>query len=328
MPPFLVVFILLLLHTTSSSASPECDVYALGKLKAPLVTTSNATALGDWDPAAPSPAHCSFSGVTCDAGARVVAINITALSLHGGTLPLELELFDALANLTIAACGLLGHFPASLHALPFLRHLNLSNNNLTGALPSGPGHRYFPSLELLDVYNNNLSGPLPSFGAEHAVTLRYLHLGGNYFSGVIPDDYGDLDKLEYINLAANCLSGLVPASLGRLKRLREMYMGYYNQFDGGIPAEFGDLEALVLLDMSSCCLTGPIPPELGQLKLLNTLYMFLNWLSGDIPPALGELKNLASLDLSMNELAGKIPASLAKLTNLKLLNLFGNYLMA
>lgn len=307
-----IVFILLILLPTSSSASPERDVYALGKLKASLVPSSNATALEDWDPAAPSPTHCSFSGVTCDTGARVVSINITALLLHGGTLPPELALFDALANLTIAACGLLGHVPASLHALPFLRHLNL-----TGALPSGPGPRYFPSLELLDVYNNNLSGPLPPFGPEHAVTLRYLHLGGNYFSGAIPDEYGDMAELEYLHLGTNCLSGRVPASLGRLKRLREMYIGYDNQFDGPIPPEFRELEALVLLDMSSCSLTGPIPLELGQLKQLNTLYVFLNWLSGDIPPA---------LQLWENNLSGHLPAGLGKNGRLKTLNVGYNNL--
>lgn len=91
------------------------------------------------------------------------------------------------------------------------------------------------------------------------VTLRYLHLGSNYFSGAIPDEYGDMAELEYLHLGTNCLSGRVPASLGRLKRLREMYIGYDNQFDGPIPPEFGELEALVLLDMRSCSLTGPIP---------------------------------------------------------------------
>ncbi|KAG8093702.1 hypothetical protein GUJ93_ZPchr0012g19622 [Zizania palustris] len=326
MPPLPLLLLLLLLLPSSSTASANRDIYALAKLKAALVPSA-AHPLADWDPAATSPAHCSFSGVTCDAQSRVVAINLTALPLHGGSLPPELALLDALVNLTIAACCLPGRVPAELPTLPSLRYLNLSNNNLSGPFPApaAAGEPYFPSLELIDAYNNNLSGPLPPFDASHA-RLRYLHLGGNYFIGPIPDSYGDLAALEYIGLNGNTLSGRVPASLARLTRLREMYIGYYNMYDGGVPPEFGDLHALVRLDMSSCNLSGPIPPELGRLARLDTLFLLWNRLTGEIPPQLGDLKNLASLDLSINDLTGEIPPSLAKLTKLKLLNLFRNHL--
>ncbi|BAF20507.1 leucine-rich repeat receptor-like kinase protein FLORAL ORGAN NUMBER1 precursor [Oryza sativa Japonica Group] len=329
MPPTLLLLLLLL---PPSLASPDRDIYALAKLKAALVPSPSATApppLADWDPAATSPAHCTFSGVTCDGRSRVVAINLTALPLHSGYLPPEIALLDSLANLTIAACCLPGHVPLELPTLPSLRHLNLSNNNLSGHFPvpdsGGGASPYFPSLELIDAYNNNLSGLLPPFSASHA-RLRYLHLGGNYFTGAIPDSYGDLAALEYLGLNGNTLSGHVPVSLSRLTRLREMYIGYYNQYDGGVPPEFGDLGALLRLDMSSCNLTGPVPPELGRLQRLDTLFLQWNRLSGEIPPQLGDLSSLASLDLSVNDLAGEIPPSLANLSNLKLLNLFRNHL--
>ncbi|XP_006656496.2 leucine-rich repeat receptor-like kinase protein FLORAL ORGAN NUMBER1 [Oryza brachyantha] len=334
MPPPLLLLLLLLVPPPSSFASPDRDIYALAKLKAALLPSPSASApapLADWDPAAASPAHCSFSGVTCDDHSRVVAINLTALPLHAGSLPPELALLDSLANLTIAACCLPGHLPLELPTLPSLRYLNLSNNNLSGHFPAPDSDsaaadaRYFPALELIDVYNNNLSGLLPPFSAAHD-RLRYLHLGGNYFTGAIPDTYGDLAALEYLGLNGNTLSGRVPTSLARLKRLREMYIGYYNQYDGGVPPEFGDLDALVRLDMSSCNLTGPVPPELGRLQHLDTLFLLWNRLSGEIPPELGDLKSLASLDLSVNDLTGEIPPSLAKLSNLKLLNLFRNHL--
>uniref|UniRef100_A0A0E0LFR1 non-specific serine/threonine protein kinase n=2 Tax=Oryza punctata TaxID=4537 RepID=A0A0E0LFR1_ORYPU len=330
MPPPLLFLLLLL--PPPSLASPDRDIYALAKLKAALLPSATATAtpppLADWDPAATSPAHCSFSGVTCDDHSRVVAINLTALPLHAGYLPPEIALLDSLANLTIAACCLPGHIPLELPALPSLRHLNLSNNNLSGHFPapdSADASPYFPSLELIDAYNNNLSGLLPPFSASHA-RLRYLHLGGNYFTGAIPDTYGDLAALEYLGLNGNTLSGRVPVSLSRLTRLREMYIGYYNQYDGGVPPEFGDLDALVRLDMSSCNLTGPVPPELGRLHRLDTLFLQWNRLSGEIPPQLGDLRSLASLDLSVNDLVGEFPPSLANLSNLKLLNLFRNHL--
>ncbi|PUZ59075.1 hypothetical protein GQ55_4G011900 [Panicum hallii var. hallii] len=334
MPPLHPVLLLLFLLPPAASASPERDVYALARLKAALVpaaSNSSPTALADWDPAASPPAHCAFSGVACDpATSRVVAINLTAVPLHGGSLPPEVALLDALANLTVAACSLPGRVPPALASMPALRHLNLSNNNLTGTFPPPPAadvsEPYFPVLELIDMYNNNLSGPLPPFGASHA-RLRYLHLGGNYFNGSIPDSFGDLAALEYLGLNGNGLSGRVPPELARLTRLREMYIGYFNQYTGGVPPEFGDLRSLVRLDMSSCNLTGPVPLELARLTQLDTLFLSINQLTGEIPQQLGDLSNLQSLDLSINELTGEIPPSFANLaSSLKLLNLFRNHL--
>ncbi|KAL6873587.1 hypothetical protein ACP4OV_013669 [Aristida adscensionis] len=331
-PPFLHPLLLLLLFLlVPASGSPERDAYALGKLKAALVPgPQRSAALVDWDPAAAPPAHCAFSGVTCDAAtARVVAIELTGVPLHGGALPPELALLDALANLTVAACALPGPVPAALAAMPALRHLNLSTNNLSAAFPAPPpggAAPYFPALEVADFYNNNLSGPLPPFGAAHARRLRHLNLGGNYFTGGIPEAFGDVAALEYLGLNGNWLTGRVPPSLGRLTRLRELYLGYFNQYDGGVPPEFGQLVSLVKLDMGSCNLTGPIPPELGGLAQLDTLFLQMNRLSGEIPPELGGLKNLLSLDLSINELTGEIPATLVNLTNVKLINLFRNHL--
>ncbi|KQK16712.2 leucine-rich repeat receptor-like kinase protein FLORAL ORGAN NUMBER1 [Brachypodium distachyon] len=336
MPRPIILFFFFVFLGPHAAASPDRDIYALAKLKAALVpnpSSSPSTALADWDPAAVSPSHCSFSGVTCDpATSRVVSINITSVPLHtGGQLPPELALLDALTNLTIAACSLPGLLPLhpNIPSLPNLRHLNLSNNNLIGPffLPdSVTTTPYFPSLELLDCYNNNLSGPLPPFGAPHSATLRYLQLGGNYFSGPIPPSYGHLASLRYLGLNGNALSGRVPPELARLAKLEDLYLGYFNQYDGGVPPEFGELASLVRLDMSSCNLTGPVPPELGKLSKLQTLFLLWNRLQGAIPPELGELASLQSLDLSVNELAGEIPVSLGKLSNLKLLNLFRNHL--
>ncbi|RLN12744.1 leucine-rich repeat receptor-like kinase protein THICK TASSEL DWARF1 [Panicum miliaceum] len=324
MPPLHPVLLLLFLLPPAASASPERDAYALARLKAALVpaasNSSSPAALADWDPAASPPAHCAFSGVACDpATSRVVGINLTAVPLHGGSLPPEVALLDALANLTVAACSLPGRVPPALAAMPALRHLNLSNNNLTGPFPPPPAagvvssELYFPVLELIDMYNNNLSGPLPPFGATHA-RLRYLHLGGNYFNGSIPDSFGDLAALEYLGLNGNGLSGRVPPVLARLARLREMYIGYFNQYTGGVPPEFGDLRSLVRLDMSSCNLTGP---------LLN---LFRNHLRGEIPEFLGDFPHLEVLQVWDNNLTGHLPAALGRNGRLKNLDVTGNHL--
>nr|CAB3493380.1 unnamed protein product [Digitaria exilis] len=327
----LLLPLLLAATAVSAVASPvERDLYALSKLKSSLLSRSarNSTSLADWDTIKSSSGHvssshyhCNFSGITCDAtnGHRVVAINLTGVPLPGGVLPAQI-------SLTVAGCSLSGPMPASLSSMPLLRRLNLSVNNLAGPFPPPPPDAaaapYFPSLEVLDEYNNNFLGPLPPLGGSRL--LRHLHLGGNYFTGSIPEAYGDMEGLVYLGLQANSLSGHVPPSLSRLRRLREMYLGYYNSFDGGIPPEFGELGALVLLDMSSCGLTGPIPPQLGGLTQLETLYLQWNKLSGGIPAQLGDLKSLVNLDISNNKLTGQIPATITGLSRLKQLILFDN----
>ncbi|CAN6243110.1 unnamed protein product [Urochloa humidicola] len=331
---------LLAATAVAAGASPESsDLYALSKLKSSLLPRGahNSKSLADWDIPSPppdggvsSPAsryhYCNFSGITCDASNnRVVAINLAGVPLHGGVLPAEISLLDALSSLTITFCSLWGPIPASVASMPLLRHLNLSNNNISGFFPSGPpAPYYFPTAEVIDVFNN-LTGPLPPF-SKSQIRLRNLNLGGNYFSGSIPDEYGDVKRLEFLGLHGNSLSGRVPPSLSRLKRLKVMFLGFGNSFNGGIPPGFGELDAIVQLGMAQCNLTGTIVPELGRLTKLEALYLFQNNLFGQIPAELGRLKNLTYLDLCVNKLTGEIPASFVGLTRLKLLQLFGNRL--
>lgn len=153
-----------------------------------------------------------------------------------------------------------------------------------------------------------------------------LSFGGNFFSGEIPESYGDIQSLEYLGLNGAGLSGKSPAFLSRLKNLREMYIGYYNSYTGGVPPEFGGLTKLEILDMASCTLTGEIPTSLSNLKHLHTLFLHINNLTGHIPPELSGLVSLKSLDLSINQLTGEIPQSFINLGNITLINLFRNNL--
>ncbi|CAN6277605.1 unnamed protein product [Urochloa humidicola] len=212
----------------AAGASPlesNGDLFALSKLKSSLLSgrARNSTSLADWDVTSSSTAttsspprhhYCNFSGITCDgSNNRVVAINLAGVNLHGGAIPSEISLLDALSSLTIISCFLSGPIPASLASMPLLRHLNLSNNNISGFFPSsGSPAPYFPSAEVIDVFNNNLTGRLPKFGRSQ-IRLRHLNLGANYFSGGIPEEYGDVRRLEYLCLSFNWLSGRVPPSL-------------------------------------------------------------------------------------------------------------------
>ncbi|KAL2249986.1 receptor protein kinase CLAVATA1 [Sesamum indicum] len=298
------------------------DLETLLKLKSSLVGPS-ASGLHDWaaPPSPSSSAHCSFSGVTCDADARVTSLNVANVPLFG-TLPPEIGLLDKLVNLTLAGNKISGPLPVEMSNLTSLKYVNLSSNVFNGTLP-GEIVLKLTELEVFDVYNNNFSGNLPAEFVK-LKNLKFLKLAGNFFSGEIPEVYSEFHSLTHLALQGNSLTGKIPAGLARIPNLQELYLGYYNTYEGGIPPEFGSISTLQLLDLGMCNLTGEIPASLGNLKHLHSLFLQVNNLTGRLPSELSGLMSLMSLDISINNLIGEIPESFSKLKNLTLINLFQN----
>lgn len=73
----------------------------------------------------------------------------------------------------------------------------------------------------LDLSNNNLTGALPA-EVRHLAQLRTLNLSYNEFTGV-PAEVGQLKNLEYLDLSHNQITGL-PYELGNLSNLKELIL--------------------------------------------------------------------------------------------------------
>ena len=115
-----------------------------------------------------------------------------------------------------------------------------------------------------------------------------LELADNQVLGYLPDELGELEKLEVLDLSGNLLIGVIPPELGNLTNLK-------------------------VLDFNSNLLEGPIPPELGNLTNLEVLNLEWNLLEGRFPQELGNLKNLQVLRVAgfiFGGMSGCIPASL------------------
>ncbi|KAK6121151.1 hypothetical protein DH2020_045072 [Rehmannia glutinosa] len=322
MAPFIVLTLTLFsLVTTSisssSSSSIVSDFRALISIKQKFHYSNPS--ISTWNISSDNPnSICSWTGIKCLHN-RVISLNISNMALYGSVSP-DISMLDSLINLSIDGNNFTGEI--RIENMPYLRYLNISNNQFSGSLDWN--YSSIPKLEVLDGYNNNFSAYLPvPIGLKN---LRHLELGGNYFYGEIPAIYGDLTSLEYLSLSGNDLQGKIPREIGNLTNLREIYLGYYNVYEGGIAEEFGNLVNLVHLDLSNCELDGFIPWELGNLKSLRTLFLHVNRLSGPVPKELGNLTGLENLDLSLNELTGEIPYDFINLKQIRLLNLFINRL--
>jgi len=165
-------------------------------------------------------------------------------------------------------------------------HVNLENNQLSGAIPAQLGN--LRHLEMAMLGDNYLSGHLPSElgGMLH---LSNFWAWGNQLSGGIPAELSDLTGLRSISLSDNQLSGTIPPTLGRLTLLRE-------------------------LSLDNNRLSGPIPPGLGDMPYLGYLQLHNNQLSGSIPETFGNARWIWGwLTLSSNPLSGALPQSLVNL---------------
>ena len=246
---------------------------------------------------------CTLYGVLCSQDGSVIGI---ALANNGLTGPLDAmgHKLNLLSNLT--ALDLSGNALSALPALlpTGLLSLALSNASLMGTLP--PTLSSLAALTSLRLSNNGLSGVIPSAAvAAWAATLSELRLDGNALSGLIPTAISTLTRLTTLLLSGNSLTGTLP-DLTPLTSLALFAAGGNAALTGPLPVLSS---ALTELRLSGTALTGTIPTAYGSLSRLTTLDLSRNpGLTGAMPPLAG-LPLLTRLDVSACSLSGALPAA-------------------
>jgi hypothetical protein len=179
-----------------------------------------------------------------------------------------------------------GSYPNDASQFQNLVSLKLRNNSLSGSLPSVLGT--YQKLSVLDLCLNSLEGPvLPTFFLSP--TLTELNLSGNKFTGNIPFQsthstesmrLSSQPSLKIVDLSSNSFSGPLPPDISNLQKLVFLTLAM-NELSGEIPTEISKLQELEYLDLSHNHLTGVIPdmPQAG-LKIFNVSY---NDLRGTVP---------------------------------------------
>jgi len=252
----------------------------------------------------------------------------------GPTFPSWLQTQRSLAFLDISDNGLNGSVPKLFwNNLENVQCLNMSQNNLTGAIPN-------TSMKLLNtpfiiLNSNRFEGKIPSFLLQaselrlsdnkfsdlfsficdqSSSAMTILDLSNNQLKGKLPECWKHVNRLLFLDLSNNKLSGKIPVSMGSLVKL-EVLVLRNNNLTGELASTLKNCNNLTTLDVDENMLFGPIPSWIGEsMQQLIILNMRKNHFSGNLPSELCYLKHIQFLDLSKNMLSKGIPSCLNNLT--------------
>ncbi|KAI3853083.1 hypothetical protein MKW92_045022 [Papaver armeniacum] len=238
-------------------------------------------------------------------------------------------------------------------ALCSIGYVSLSDNKLSGSIPSSMCANTHNSMMHLDLSNNELLETIPS-SLQYCNSLISLNLGMNNLTGNIPHelermknlktvllDGNTLNDLEVLNLGNNKFGGSIPNFIGTLRNLKIVVLRS-NEFNGSIPQEITRLHQLQILDISKNKLSGQIPSKIGNLEMLTRRPSNRILLGEEISfmysgvelqiVAKGTTQHLelvynynSGIDLSCNFLEGNIPLGMGLLKGLAVLNLSHNH---
>ena len=249
-------------------------------------------------------------------------------------------------NFNVTNNGIRGYVPEEFYrGLTDVTVFDVSHNLLNGTIADTVGH--WADLRLLYMNQNFFTGHLPGsiFSPLHKSKLEIVDFGGNWLSGTIPNEIGDLGSLVRLALYENWLTGTSKygTDTWRLRcasfnpnphcMLTIINLHSHNAirsfifFDTTVPPFLANCKKLDTLYLDSNDLDGTIPSMVvSRLTELQDLRLRSNHLHGPIPPDIRRLSKLKLLYLDDNELTSTIPAALGYLERLEELHLYKNKL--
>ncbi|CAH1438698.1 unnamed protein product [Lactuca virosa] len=197
---------------------------------------------------------------------------------------------------------------------------NLRNNNIQGMIPHEIGR--LSRLRFLYLGYNKISGVIPT-NLSHCSNLKDLRLNNNKLVGSIPKGIGLLSKLTFMVVQYNNLTGGIPPFLGNITSIK-VFSANDNPFGGSIPNTLGHWKSLIEIDCGGCNLSGIIPQSIYNLSLLTYFSLPENQLIGTLP-LVTMLPYLVYLQLWGNQLTGPLPRWISNCSKLQHLEVTANY---
>lgn len=230
-----------------------------------------------------------------------------------GRLPKEIGHLTLLETLDLVETNLIGPaFTKELLQLTNLMFLHLGGSAFEGSIPTEIGA--LSSLINLEMSDQFLTGPVPS-ELGNLPNLQMLSLGENQFTGTIPTELGLCSSLLILSLEMNIMSGSIPTEVAGLPRMSSFQLGS-NRLTGTIPTEIGLQNMVYWLDLSSNYLTGSLPSGeyFQNYVFLHLLFLDNNpQLTGAFPEELLTISSAYRLKLENTGISGTIPSHLCRL---------------
>uniref|UniRef100_A0A0E0CKB4 Uncharacterized protein n=1 Tax=Oryza meridionalis TaxID=40149 RepID=A0A0E0CKB4_9ORYZ len=227
--------------------------------------------------------------------------------------------YPSISFLRLASCSI-SSFPNILRHLPYITSLDLSYNQIQGAIPQWTWETWTMNFFLLNLSHNNFT----SIGSNPLLPLyiEYFDLSFNNFDGAIPVPQKGSITLDY---STNRFSSM-PLNFSSYLKNTVVLKASDNSLSGNIPSSICDaIKSLQLLDLSNNNLTGSMPSCLTQdASALQVLSLKQNHLTGELPDNIKEGCALSALDFSGNMIQGQLPRSLVACRNLEILDIGNN----
>ncbi|XVE89471.1 hypothetical protein DITRI_Ditri19aG0203800 [Diplodiscus trichospermus] len=239
-----------------------------------------------------------------------------------GPIPSNLCFHNKLRVLNLGQNQFNGSISADIGSCKTLWRLILKQNNLRGVLPEFAEN---PNLAHMDISENNITGQIPS-SLGNCRNLTSINLSMNQLTGFIPSELGNLADLQLLNISHNFLEGSLPSQLSNCIKMEKFDVGF-NSLNGLLLSALTSWKRLSTLILSENQFTGGIPTFLLEFEMLSELQLGGNSFGGSIPSSIGAMRNLIyNLNLSNNGLIGRIPAELKNLFKLIRLDISHNNL--
>ncbi|RWW11375.1 hypothetical protein GW17_00025020 [Ensete ventricosum] len=193
------------------------------------------------------------------------------------TVPDWFASLDNLVILSLRRNGLKGLLPGSISRVSTLTELALSGNSISGKIPDLSS---LNSLETLDLGDNRLDSELPIV-PKGLVTIV---LSKNLLAGEIPQQFGELDRLQHLDLSSNLLEGSPLAALFSLPNIGYLNLAsnmlskggrsetYSEQISGTIEAKFISMEEC-RLNFVSCLQAMLLTGQTEQTCILDPVVL-------------------------------------------------------